>query len=70
MDNNRVTKDTRLFEDACHIIEQSRDAAYRSVNIALLRRNWELGRRIDEEILNGENRAEYGAGIIKDITVR
>lgn len=68
MDNNRVTKDTRLFEDACHIIEQSRDAAYRSVNIALLRRNWELGRRIDEEILNGENRAEYGAGIIKELS--
>lgn len=68
MDKNRVTKDTRLFEDACHIIEQSRDAAYRSVNIALLHRNWELGRRIDEEILNGENRAEYGAGIIKELS--
>ena len=68
MDKNRVTKDTRLFEDACHIIEQSRDAAYRSVNIALLQRNWELGRRIDEEILNGENRAEYGAGIIKELS--
>lgn len=68
MDNLQLDKNGNLFEDACNIIEQSRNTVFRSVNIALLRRNWELGRRIDEEILRGENRAEYGSGIIRRLS--
>lgn len=59
---------SRLFDDACQIIEKSRDSAYRFVNFALLQRNWDLGRRIDEEILRGEDRAEYGAGVIRRLS--
>lgn len=38
------------------------------MNLALVRRNWMLGRRITEEELNGENRAEYGMEIIKKLS--
>jgi len=39
-----------LLKDARSIIEQVRQEAYRSVNIAMIQRNWLLGKRISEEI--------------------
>lgn len=38
---------------------------YQAVNSALVQRNWLIGYRIAEEELQGDNRAEYGASIIK-----
>ena len=52
-----------LFKDACSIIEQARAAAYRSVNDALIKRNWLLGLRIQHEVLK-DQRAEYGEQVI------
>ena len=57
-----------LLKDVQGIIEQARQEAYRSVNTAMLQRNWLLGRRISEEILRGENRAEYGNEVIKKLS--
>ena len=50
------------------IVETSREQAYQAVNLALLRRNWLLGRRIETEILKGEQRAEYGLEIVKRLS--
>lgn len=54
-----------ILQDMRGIIEIARDSAYQAVNLALVRRNWLLGRRIAEEELNGEKRADYGLEIIK-----
>ena len=40
---------------------------YQAVNSALVQRNWLIGYRIAEEELQGDNRAEYGASIIKKL---
>ena len=61
----QVSHSEDLLEDACIIIEEAQRSAYRAVNIALVRRNWLLGKRIAEEELAGEERAEYGAQAIK-----
>lgn len=53
-----------LLSDARTIIDGARQYAYSSVNVALVQRNWLLGKRISEEILKGDNRAEYGAEVI------
>lgn len=53
-----------LITDAKKIIETARDYAYKSINVALVLRNWLLGKRISEENLQGE-RAEYGTQEIK-----
>lgn len=45
----------------------SQKAAYRAVNLALVQRNWLLGYRIAQEELKGEERSEYGKGIIKKL---
>lgn len=57
-----------ILRDMCEIIEVSRKSAYQAVNLALVRRNWLLGRRIAEEELNGDSRAEYGLKIIKKLS--
>lgn len=53
-----------IFKDAQNIVEQPRNYAYQAVNIAMIQRNWLLGKRIADEELKGENRAEYGKEVI------
>ena len=57
-----------VLEDVCSIIESARDYAYKSVNIALIERNWLIGYRIAEEELKGNDRADYGLEIIKKLS--
>ncbi|MDE7154995.1 MAG: hypothetical protein K2N79_01750, partial [Muribaculaceae bacterium] len=59
-----------LYNRASSVIDQARETAYRQVNEALVKRNWELGKLITEEELNGQDRAIYGASIIKDLSKR
>lgn len=53
-----------LYADACAIIEDARERAYRSVNVSLTLRNWQLGERIAKDELEGAERAEYGKRVI------
>lgn len=57
-----------LLGDVQGIIDSARQEAFRSINIAMVQRNWLLGKRISEEILLGENRAEYGSEVIKKLS--
>ena len=59
-----------LLFDARNIIDASRKAAYRAINVVMLQRNWLLGKRIHEEILGGKDRADYGAEIVKSLSKR
>ena len=47
-----------LLSDVRTIIEDAREGVYRAVNVAMIQRNWQLGKRISEEILRGDDRAE------------
>lgn len=67
-DNNETTPSQAvLFNDACTIIEHAQTAAYRSVNEILIKRNWLLGMRIQEEVLK-DKRAEYGEQVVKSLS--
>ncbi|MDR0970386.1 MAG: DUF1016 N-terminal domain-containing protein [Lentimicrobiaceae bacterium] len=63
-------KSNNILQDAQQIIENSRSFAYRAVNVALIQRNWLLGKRIAEEELQGKERAEYGAEVIKTLSAQ
>ena len=65
MDNFVKTDD--ILKDMCGIIESSQKAAYQAVNATLVQRNWLLGYRIASEEMQGEDRAKYGAEIIKKL---
>ena len=56
-----------IYKDAQNIIEQARKYAYQAIDIAMVQRNWLLGKRIADEELQGGNRAEYGKEIIKGL---
>jgi len=62
-----------LLQDACIIIDQAQESAYRQVNETLIKRNWLLGMRIQHEVLK-DKRAEYGEQVVKalakDLTVK
>ena len=49
-----------ITKDLGKIIERAQQAAYRSVDVMLVYRNWFIGKRIAEEELKGATRAEYG----------
>ena len=61
-------KSDDIVPDLKNIIDLSQKQAYQAVNTALVYRNWLIGYRIAEEELKGENRAEYGAKIIKQLS--
>ena len=64
--NKEITyiRTTNLLADSRAIIEDARNYAYTAINIALVQRNWLLGKRIAEEELNSNGRAQYGEQII------
>jgi hypothetical protein len=64
----KYQKTDNILNDIQNIIDVSQKEAYRAVNLALTQRNWLIGYRIAEEELDGENRAEYGANIIKNLS--
>ena len=61
-----MTIEKKLFNDACQIIEQAQAAAYRAVDVTLIKRNWLLGLRIQHEVLK-DKRAEYGEKVVKNL---
>lgn len=72
VDQNNImsifVKTDDILKDMCGIIESSQKAAYQAVNTTLVRRNWLLGYRIASEEMQGEERAKYGAEIIKKLS--
>lgn len=68
MENEIVyNKTNSLLDDVKSIIETSQNYAFKAVNYAIIQRNWLLGKRISEENLNNEKRADYGKQIIKNL---
>ena len=64
----KYEKTSDLAGDIEQIINSTQQFAQKSVNVALVRRNWLMGKRISEEILDGENRADYGSETIKELS--
>lgn len=61
-------KSDNLLNDICQIINEAQKFAYSAVDATLVLRNWYIGKRIDEEVLQGAERAEYGAEVIKNLS--
>lgn len=60
-------KTENVVDDLKIIIDIAQKRAYKMVNMTLVERNWLIGKRIAEEELLGQNRAEYGANVIKKL---
>ena len=53
---NKITKTNDVISDVENIIEQAGETAVKTVNLVLIQRNWLIGKRIDEEILNNSGK--------------
>ena len=59
-----------IYVDLKKIIETARDRVYRIANFEMLKAYWEIGKRIVEHEQKGEERAEYGSYLIKEVSTR
>ena len=66
----QYTKTGDIFADAKMIVQTARKRAYKMADTSLVMQNWLLGKRIAEEVLEGEDRAKYGAGVIKSLAAK
>lgn len=57
-----------LLKDLRDIIASGRAVAYASVNAAMIDTYWKIGRRIVEEEQHGSRRAEYGTGLLNELS--
>ena len=57
-----------VLEDTSQIIIHAKNLAYRSVNRAMVFRNWLLGKRISEEIISKGNENNYGKSLIAKLS--
>lgn len=57
-----------VLKDTERIVDAAKNRAYQSVNVILVQRNWLIGRRIAEEELTQNGRAEYGLAVIKSLS--
>ena len=66
--NLQTTFAPNLLKDLRDIIASGRAVAYASVNAAMIDTYWKIGRRIVEEEQHGSTRAEYGTGLLKELS--
>ena len=59
-----------LFDRVVNILERARTQVVHAVNSSMVIAYWLIGREIVQAIQGGDERAEYGKQIIKDLSVR
>ncbi len=57
-----------LFFDIQTILQQARQKAYQSVNLAMVQAYWLVGKRIVEDNQDGKSRAEYGKSLLINVS--
>lgn len=70
-DNQNLSAPPRdFYHTVAEILRAARANAYRAVNFAMVEAYWNVGRMIVEEEQQGKERAEYGAMLIKNLSIR
>ncbi len=58
-----------FYSDVKELLHKARNSVYQTINITMTQTYWEIGRKIVEEEQNGKERAEYGKGLIKNLSL-
>jgi hypothetical protein len=59
-----------FYRSVAEVPHSARRNAYRAVNFAMVEAYWQVGGMIVEEEQQGKERAEYGKGLLKELSVR
>ena len=63
----KLPEQNQLFSDVAQIIHQARKRSYTTVNTILLETYWQIGQLIGEDDRQGDKRALYGKGFLKEL---
>jgi Uncharacterized conserved protein len=61
--------DNTFYNDIRAILQQARNNAYSAINSAMVEAYWCIGKKIVEEEQKGKERADYGANLIKNLSI-
>ncbi len=64
------SNENKLFSKIAEIVNSARTGIVRSINIAMVHAYYNIGRYIVEDEQGGEQRAEYGKAILKDLSAK
>ena len=66
---SELSKNENLFyNEISELLQQARNAAYRTVNTIMVQTYWQIGKRIVEQEQHGQNRANYGDYLITNLS--
>lgn len=69
MREKKIINNNDFYNDIRAILQEARKKTYQFINSAMVETYWQIGRRIVTEEQKGENRAEYGTNLIKNLSV-
>ena len=59
-----------FYQSVAEVLHNARASAYRAVNFVMVEAYWNIGRMIVEEEQQGKERADYGAFIVRNLSIR
>lgn len=65
---SELSENSDFFSEVKEMLSQARANAVRSVNSVMVEAYWQIGRRIVEEEQGGSAQAQYGAGLLKELS--
>ncbi|MFH0875077.1 MAG: PDDEXK nuclease domain-containing protein [archaeon] len=65
---NDKLSNNKMYASIKNIIEEARHNVYRQINDIMVKAYWEIGRNIVEEEQKGQERAEYGKSLLKELS--
>jgi hypothetical protein len=68
--SDEIREKGELYDKVAVIIEQTRQKAATSVNLTMVYAYYEIGRYIVEDEQRGEQRAEYGKAVLKELSTQ
>lgn len=61
--------ESKFITDVKQMLVQARQNAYKAINSAMVQVYWNIGRRIVEEEQNGNEKANYGEAVLKNLSI-
>ncbi len=68
-EDKSIIMEEKFYQEIKIILDSARNKVYQTANFAMVEAYWQIGKSIVEE-QGGEDRAEYGAGLIEDLSRR
>lgn len=65
---SNIQNNTNFYTEIKSLLENARNKVYQTINTTMTETYWQIGQRIVEEEQNGKERAEYGKGLIKNLS--